>query len=157
MVKKLSFCSGDHWVGQKCLISIRGTLTNGAKIASERRNVKKTLLSNSYISGTKQLRHQKWVINWRFFARTQLWAQFFSKSLPLGVQEKGKSSGTDMPSPRVLKGPKPCKGKGLRGLSEKFTFCILNLQDGNLRSPVEDFGLNIAGYCCGVGSFFKHT
>ena len=50
MAKKNSVWFGDHLVGQKRLIFIRGALTNGAKVASERRNVRKKLLFQTAIS-----------------------------------------------------------------------------------------------------------
>ena len=58
--------------GQKTFRLVIGSLNwsetpyfhkNGANVASERQNVRKKLFSNSYILGTKTLRHQKWVLN----------------------------------------------------------------------------------------------
>ena len=44
VVEKLSVWSGDNQVGQKRLIFMRGTPTNGAKVASYPRNIRKKLL-----------------------------------------------------------------------------------------------------------------
>ena len=88
--QNLSVWSGDHWVGQKSLIFIRGTLTNGAKVASERQNVRTTFFLNSNILGTKWLRHQKWVLNWRFLRELNCKC-FFEQVTPsrsLGKQGK---------------------------------------------------------------------
>ena len=45
--------------------------------------------SNSYISETKWLRHQQWVLNWRILRELNC-KPILSKSLPQGVQEKRK-------------------------------------------------------------------
>ena len=61
MVKKLSVWSGEHWLGQKRLIFIRGALTNGAKVASERWNVRKLFFcSNSYVSRSSGKKEKAW-------------------------------------------------------------------------------------------------
>ena len=69
MVKQLSVWSGDHWIGQKRLIFIRGDPYEWCQNCLWAPKCKEKcffFFSNSYISGTKWLRHQKWVLNWRF-------------------------------------------------------------------------------------------
>ena len=63
------------------------------------------LHTHSYIWGTKWLRHQKWVLNWRFFCENLTLSPFLSNSLPLGVQKNGENLGADLP-PQVFKGLK---------------------------------------------------
>ena len=50
VVEKLSVWSGDNQVGQKRLIFMRGTPTNGAKVASYPQNIRKKLLFQTAIS-----------------------------------------------------------------------------------------------------------
>ena len=42
---------------------------NGAKVASERKSIRKKLLPKSYISENNWTRHQKWVLNRRFLRK----------------------------------------------------------------------------------------
>ena len=51
--KTIRLFGGFAELVRNALFSQGGTLTNGAKVASERRNVKKTFFSNSYILGAK--------------------------------------------------------------------------------------------------------
>ena len=96
MVKQLSVWSGDHWIGQKRLIFIRGTLTNGANVAS--------VFSNSYISGTKWLRHPKWVTNWRFLRKLKS-MPIFEQVTPSRSSEK-KVLGQIFPTLGVIRSKK---------------------------------------------------
>ena len=124
MVKQLSVWSGDHWIGQKRLIWGPLRMVPMLPLSAEMRG-KNFFVSNGYISGTKWLRHQKWVLNWRFLQ--ELYCKFFfelvTPSRSSGKDEKARGQ---ICPPWVLKGPKVLGLIGLiiiiTGVSVKLDF-----------------------------------
>ena len=75
--------------------SLNWSETNGAKVASEHRNVKKKKFSNTFIPGTKWLRHKKWVLNWSFLRELNSKPIFEQVTPSWSPGKKGKSLGAD--------------------------------------------------------------
>ena len=92
------FGQGITELVRNVLFSWGGTLTNGAKVASARWNVKKNFFfSNSYISRTKWQRHQTWVLNWRFLQELKCEPIFEQVTLSWSSGEKENAWGQICP------------------------------------------------------------
>ena len=75
---------------------------------------KKNFFSNSYISGTKWPRHQRWVLNWRFLQKLECEPIFEQVTLSWSSGEKEKAWGRSAP-PRCYKVQKVPGFIGLKG------------------------------------------